>query len=87
MGGMIGFNRSESDQGLLDEMSSIIRHVSTREKPSDDYALLEAFGLIVYEREPLRLSPDVPPPGSSLRASNLLDRIVELFMQRFVGAH
>jgi hypothetical protein len=84
VGGMIGFNRAEASQESLDEMYAILKRIAVREKPSDDFALLEAFGLIVYDCHPQRLSPDTPPPGDPLRADMMIGRMVDLLIQRHV---
>lgn len=84
VGGMIGLSRAEATQDQLDEMYAILKRVAIRQKPSDDFALLEGFGLIVYDCHPRRLSPDTPPPGDPLRADIMLTRMVDLLVQRHV---
>lgn len=84
IGGMIGFDKSQVNERILDDMYSILKHVGIRDKPSDQHNLLEAIALAVYECDPIRLSPNVPPPNSPLRCTFAFDRIVDLLIQRYV---
>lgn len=85
VGGMIGFNKAESDQNMLREMYSILNHVAIRDKATEEYGFMEAFALVIYECDPISLSPNIPPRGSQLRAGAALDRLVNIFVQRYVS--
>ena len=84
VGGVLGFEKSQATQEMLNEIYSILSHVAIRQKASDQHDLLEAFGLAVYECEPPRLSPSIPPPRHPLRCERAFDRIVELLIQRYI---
>jgi hypothetical protein len=83
VGGMIGFKRSDiKNPNKLKDMYSVVEHVATRDRPTDPLNLLEAFSFVAYECNPFGLSPNVPPPGSNLRADKAIDRMVDLLIQR-----
>ena len=84
VGGVLGFEKSQATQEMLDVIYSIFNHVAIRKQASDQHDLLEAFGLAIYECNPPRLSPNTPPPRHPLRCEQAFDRIVELLIQRYV---
>jgi hypothetical protein len=87
VGGVVGFEKSQTDAGMLDDMFSIVSKVAVRNAPTDQYALLEGFTIVVYDCNPRRLSPDIPPPtgnNSLFRASNVFNHMVDLLVQRHV---
>ena len=84
---MVGFNTSQIEPEILQSMYSIVSKVTIRNAPTEQSALLEAFGIIVYECDPPRLVLDTPPrtgQNSIFRANNVFDRMVDLLVQRYV---
>ena len=84
VGGVLGFEKTQATQEMLSEIYSILSRVAIRKQASDQHDLMEAFGLAVYECDPPRLSPSIPPPRNPLRCKHAFDRMVELLIQRYV---
>jgi|GEM_PF-4350481 len=84
VGAIVAFDKSQITTQVLNEMYSILTKVVIRTSPTDQDALLEGFGIIVYQCDPFRLVPNTPPPKSPFRWNNLFDKMVELVVKRYV---
>lgn len=84
VGAALGFSEAQAEESTLKEMYSIFERVATRTLPSDVATNLEGFAIMVYECDPPRLSPSIPPTGNPFRFDTAFDRMASLFVQRFV---